>query len=438
VRSRFSAAIAFLLALLATRAPAAGLYQDGAGSRAQAMGGTGTAAGNDPASALFDDPAALSDLTKLMLQLGIDGAAAQGAFHDHSNRDSTMSVAGVTGDAAAVIPAGPVRFAIGINPDIAARTDWRYRDAPGGADGLTSYGVRPDRSEIALLRSAAGISWQALPGLSVGGNIGLLYNENVLETLYVFQRQPVLRTVKTLLKLNTDGYGWNGELGLRCRPISTVALSLAYTSESEIKTHGTATGNAGVQLARLGLGAARPNFKYDAEVDNVFPQQLSAGVAWNPRPSLTLAAQLDWINWASAFTSLPVHLTRGTDPDLNGLVGSNRLNDQIPLHWRDQFVGRLGAEQAFAGHWSVRAGYSYGNDPVPPGTLTPLTAAIFEHTLTGGLGYQTGWLRLDASCQWALPAAGHVQRSSLASGEYDASSTEVSAERFGLSAIVSY
>lgn len=402
------------------------------------MGGTGAAAGNDPASALFDDPAALSDLTKLMLQLGIDGAAAQGAFHDASNRNSTMSVAGETGDAAAVIPAGPLRFAIGINPDIAARTDWRYRDAPGGADGLTSYGVRPDRSEIALLRSAAGVSWQVLPGLSVGGNIGLLYNENVLETPYVFQRQPVLRTVKTLLKLNTDGYGWNGELGLRWRPISTVALSLAYTSESEIKTHGTATGNAGVQLARLGLGAARPDFKYDAQVDNVFPQQLSAGVAWNPRPSLTLAAQFDWINWANAFTSLPVHLTRGTDPDLNGLVGSDRLNDQIPLHWRDQFVGRLGAEQAFAKHWSLRAGYSYSTDPVPPGTLTPLTAAIFEHTLTGGVGYQSGWLRIDASCQWALPAAGHVQRSSLASGEYNASSTEVSDERFGLSAIVTY
>jgi long-chain fatty acid transport protein len=438
VRSNIIAALALLTAFLAARAPAAGLYQDGAGSRAQAMGGTGTAAGNDPASALFDDPAGLSDLTKLMLQLGIDGAAAQGAFHDATNRDSTMAVSGVTGDAAAVIPVGPVRFALGINPDIAARTDWRYRDAPGGADGLTSYGVRPDRSEIALLRSAAGVSWQVLPGLSVGGNLGLLYNENVLETPYVFQTQRVLRTVKTLLKLNTDGYGWNGELGLRWRPISTVALSLAYTSESEIKTHGTATGNAGVQLARLGLGAARPDFQYDAQVDNVFPQQLSAGIAWNPRPSLTLAAQFDWIDWADAFTSLPVHLTRGTDPDLNGLVGSNRLNDRTPLHWRDQFVGRIGVEQTFAKHWSLRAGYSYANDPVPPGTLTPLTAAISENTLTGGIGYQAGWLRLDASCQWQLPAAGHVQRSDLASGEYNASSTETGVERFGLSAIVAY
>ena len=334
--------------------------------------------------------------------------------------------------------AGPVHFGVGVNPDIVLRAPWRYRDAPGGADGRTSYGVQPHESEILLLRSALGVSWDIMPTLSLGANIGLLYNENRLRAPYVFQSQPTLRTAKVLLDLDTDGFGWNAEAGLRWRPIPAVALSLRYTSRSQVETYGRASGNAGVQFANLGLGGARPDFDYDATVTNAFPQQVSTGIAWQAARRTTLSAQFDWINWSGAFDSLGVRLRDGNNTDLNALLGSDRLNDAIPLHWRDGFVGRFGVEQELDAHWTLRAGYAFGNNPVPAGTLTPLTAAINEHTLTAGVGYRRGRYTIDAAYQWAIPATGRVRESDLAAGEYSDSTTRVSIQWLSITTAVAF
>jgi long-chain fatty acid transport protein len=431
---RLAAGARLLLALLLTgvHARAAGLYQDGAGGRAQAMGGSGTAVADDPLSALFDNPAALGGLDRVTVQGALEGAWAQGSFHNSANNDARLSQWGEIGAFAASAPLGPVTLAMGINPDISLRDSWILRDAPGGADGGTSYGVQKNTSEIALLRSALGVGWQVTPAFSLGANVGLLYNKNVLTTPYVFQTQRVLKTAKTLLNLGTEGLGWNGEAGLRWRVAPALNLSLAYTSRSRVDSHGLATGDAGVQFARLGLGAARSAFGYDARVANVFPQQLSAGAAWQARHGLTLSAQVDWIDWSDAFDTLGVHLTHGTDKALNSLVGSSALNDNIPLHWRDQFVERLGAEQILDAHWTVRAGYAYGDDPIPAGTLTPLNAAITEHTLTVGVGYRAGRVTVDAAYQWELPATGRVGHSELAAGEYSNSVTQVNVQWLNL------
>ncbi len=427
-------AAGMLAAWPGTHALGASLYQDGAGARAQAMGGSGTAVADDPLSALFDNPAALGSLDRATLQGSFDGAWAQGTFHNSANHDATLSQWGAIGQLAASIPAGPVVFALGVNPDIALRDTWILRDAPGGADGQTSYGVRQNGSEVELLRSAAGVGWQITPTFSIGGNVGLLYNKNVLQTPYIFQSQRVLKGAKTLLDLQTDGFGWNGEAAVRWQPTRTLSVSLAYTGESRVDSHGTASGNANVQLARLGLGAARPDFSYNARIANVFPQQISGGAAWAVRRGLTLSAQVDWIDWSDSFDVLGVHLTHGNDRDLNGLVGSTSLNDNIPLHWHDQFVERVGGEQKLGSHWSVRAGYAYGNDPVPAGTLTPFNATITEHTLTAGVGYQAGPITIDAAYQWQIPATARVRQSGLEAGEYSNSVTEINVQWFSVTA----
>ncbi len=431
-------AIAVAAALACSSASGASLYQDGAGARAMSLGGAGATVADDPLSALFDNPAALADLRRPVAQLGADGGLVTGSFSNRANRGADLESFGAIGEFALVVPAGPFRFALGINPDIAARVRGHYTDTPGGADGATSYGYCRNESSIVLLRSGFGTSYQILPNLSVGATVGLLYNRNELHTPYVFQSQPVLRTAKTLLDLDSDGLGWNLQGGLRWRPIKPLSLNVVYTSRSRVETHGRAVGNAGVQLANLGLGAAQREFAYDAQVTNDFPQQVSAGAAWDGFPGWTFTAQFDWLNWSDAFDTLPVRLTRGSNADLNSLVGSRRLNDDTPLDWRDQYVGRFGVERTLGEHWAIRAGYSYGNNPVPDGTLTPLTAAITEHLLSAGVGFHRGHFRVDGAYQWHLPAAGHVGRSGLAAGEYSDSVTAISVHAVNVSASVEF
>jgi long-chain fatty acid transport protein len=113
-----------------------------------------------------------------------------------------------------------------------------------------------------------------------------------------------------------------------------------------------------------------------------------------------------------------------------GLLGSagENFNDAIPLNWKSEFVYRAGLQYEVAKNLFLRAGYSYGNSPVPDSTLTPLTAAIMENTITAGVGYQWHDWSVDFAYQFDLPATQHVGTSDLRDGEYSNSSTRVSVQ----------
>ena len=104
------------------------------------------------------------------------------------------------------------------------------------------------------------------------------------------------------------------------------------------------------------------------------------------------------------------------------------IKDNSPLNWSSEFVYRAGLEYAVTENFSLRLGYCYGNSPVPGNTLTPLTAAITEHTLTAGAGYHWGRYHADVAYQYYLPAIQNTGQSSLLSGEYSNSSTRISAQ----------
>jgi len=428
--------VAWLWILLPISLPgASGIYRDGVGARAMALGGADVGQAEGPLSALAANPAGAGWISAPTLDMGFAGAIPGGRFSNTANDRSPMrSDFGALPEAAFGMPLGhgPFGLTVGVYPEAALSADWRYVDAPGGADGKTSYGLQTQRSEILLLRSAVGLGWAVTPQLSIGASLGAVYNQNTLEAPYVFQSQPALKGAKTLLDLDTDGFGVDGQLGVLFRPIQDLQLGLAYRSPCWIDSHGDASGNAGVQFDNLGLAGARPDFHYDAEVDTHFPQVVSGGARWQVHPRWRLLAQVDWINWHDAFDQLPIILTHGNNADLNGVVGSSTLRDEVPLHWKDQWVYRAGVEYTLSEHFSLRTGYSYGRNPVPNDTLTPLTAAITEHLFTAGAGCTFGRFRVDLAYQYDVPNTEHVGTSGLRSGEYSNSQTEVWVHWVGL------
>ncbi len=84
-------------------------------------------------------------------------------------------------------------------------------DAPGVAGA--SYGLQEQKSAILAGRAAAGLGIMVTPRLSFGVTVGADYNTNTLIAPYIFQSQPQLAGLKTLLALRTSGYGWNGSVG---------------------------------------------------------------------------------------------------------------------------------------------------------------------------------------------------------------------------------
>ena len=165
----------------------------------------------------------------------------------------------------------------------------------------------------------------------------------------------------------------------------------------------------------------------------MLPRSVRAGAQWDAAPRMRLSFQGDWVNWGDAFVALPVKLSSGSNAAINSVAGSDALQDSVPLHWKNQAVGRVGFEFFPTESVALRTGYSFSNNPVPSETLTPLTAAIPHNTLAAGCGYVRGRYRIDLAYQAGLKTSASVQKSGLLDGEYDNSRIRVGLQSLSLS-----
>ncbi len=434
-------AILSCLAFYNEASHANGLYRNGVGAQAMSMGGTDTAWADNPLGAMGDNPAGLGFLEAPEFDLGGVGGVTEGSFHkgDISSGALKSSPNGLP-EGAFGMPLGdlPVSVGLSVIPDSFLLADWHYIDPPGGLNGTTTYGYQEDKSEIIVLRSALGAAVKINSQLSFGASLGLIYNENHLHTPYIFQNlsgsDAAFNGAKTMLNLETSGFGWNVESGLIYRATTNLQFGAFYRSEATVNTSGNANGDPSTQF---GQPQGTLPFHYDAEVKNKFPQSASLGVSWKFHPQWRAALQLDWINWGGAFESLPVGLSHGNNATVNSVLGSH-FSDSIPLNWSDEFVYRAGLEYDVTENLALRFGYSYGQSPVPSSTLTPMTAAIMEHTLTAGIGYQWKHIGLDLAYQFDLPVTRNVGANDLRAGEYTDSSTEVAIHTLALTARIKF
>ncbi len=412
---------------------AQGFYWNTAGGRSLAMGGIYVPSSSGVLDALSANPAGLANVTGPETEVSLTGAAVRGSFSNAANSNSPIgSSFGAIPYGAFGMPIGKSRFSFGIGeiPELTSVADWHYRDAPGVAGA--SYGLVQEKSAIVAMRSVAGIGVYISPWLSLGAAFGADYNTNTLEAPYTFQSQPVVKGLKTMLDLHTDGFGYNTSLGAILRPSHKVQFALAWKSRTIIDSTGSATGSLDQQLNALGIAAA-PAFKYSATVHNVLPQSIDLGASWRVSPRWTLAAEGGWINWKDAFHTLPVELRNGTNALVNTLLSSTSLDDGVPLDWKDQFSIRGGFERVLTESVTIRAGFSHANNPVPSSTLSPLTAAMLLNQISCGVSWKRGWVTYNAAYTFNPTTKASVARSALASGEYNNSAVSVGSQAFSLS-----
>jgi long-chain fatty acid transport protein len=269
--------------------------------------------------------------------------------------------------------------------------------------------------------------------LSIGATVGSVFNRNTLQSPYIFQSQPVLAGLKTMLDLHSEGTGWNTSVGVIGQPTDKLQVGASWKSRTVVHSTGTATGDVGAQFAALGVNAPSA-FSYSSAVKCIFPQAVLGDISWRVDPRWLLAFQMDWTNWSDSFVNLPVTLTHGTNATINSLVGSDELLDTVPLRWKDQYGFHAGVERHMSENTALRFGFAHANDPVPASTLTPLTAAIMTNQISTGFAYQPGRSKWEVSYAFRPTQSDSVGMSSLLSGEYNNSTVKVGTQ----SLIVSY
>lgn len=243
-----------LLILLAACLPAQDFYWTTVSARSLGLGGIYVPSRSGVLDALAANPAGLSALGAPAIDANLTSIFARGSFTNSVNHDAPLqSSPGVMPYGAIGTRIGHSRFSVGLGivPDMLSVSQWRYVDAPGVAG--TTYGLQTQRSAIIAVRAVAGASVDLGHAISLGASFGVDYNENRLEAPYIFQSQPVLAGLKTLLDLKTTGTGENFSVGLLANPTRKLKLGASWRSRTVIDSTGRATGNAAQEFAALGL-----------------------------------------------------------------------------------------------------------------------------------------------------------------------------------------
>ena len=426
-----SLVIITLLTFCCSSTQAQDLFTGTKSSASVAVAGADLAAPHGVLGALSSgNPAGLSSVEGRTIEVSGMAIVGHGRYTSPTSTNSHLNpVLGVAPSAAFATTVGNTawRVSLSATPDTSLSADWSYYDAPGTA-GVT-YGYQRNKSSLLNERFAVGFSHPLGKKVQLGGSFGLVYESTTLIAPTIFQNQPVLKGLKTLLTLKTSGIGANGTAGLIYTPTRKLQIGVAYKTPTSLHTTGTADGDLSALLAALGLtGSFRSDFHYTASERNTLPQTLGAGLAWTVAQRTRVYLRGDFINWANSFDHLALEMSNGNNSDLNKLVGASGFIDSVPLNWKNQGIIHVGVESALKGNLIVRGGFVAGNNPVPSSTLTPLTAAITERSIAAGIGYHSGRYKLDAAYQAGLPNTASVGQSILRAGEYNNSQTEISTQ----------
>ena len=437
-------AYAFLCLLLSLsallgQAQAQELYRSSLSSSAQAMGGASIANSAGPLDAMSGNPAGLTLADERTIQAGAVGAWGRGKFTNQTNTNGRLDpFVGLAPFGAFAMPLRRDRWYAGaaITPDTSMSATWHYYDSPGA--GGADYGYQKNHSSLVNVRYAAGLAYAFSPRLSMGATAGIVYNANTLTAPFIFQSQPVLAGLKTLLDMHTTGTGWNGSFGALYAPCASLRFGASYKTRTVTHTSGYALGNLSAQLAALGISGFQQTFHYKAKVDNTLPDVMSLGLFAPLVRHATLSLESDFVHWRPAFRQLVVRLSGGSDNDLNKLVGSSSLEDVIPLHWRNQEFYRAGISLPVTESANLRGGYAFSNDPVPSSTLVPLTAAITKQFVTAGLDYHHRRFGAAMAYEAGLPQTERVGTSQLLSGEYSNSRVDLFLQSLSLTTSLNF
>lgn len=347
------------------------------------MGGTGAGLAAGPAAA-FHSPAGIAWLEGTQIQAGGRLSANGGSFHafgqgeNEFDREAGPSVAPALFATHAI--AENLTGGLSITSPWAIDVEWQRPDSFAGRF-LTSGTQMSSLDASLTLAYRAGERWS----VSIGPDViylrldrDRLAHDPELSALGGGGPIPLARAGYAI---DGTAIGWSA--GVFGRPRPGVSLGASYRSSTEVSLDGlvdfTIVAPEALKALIRGdqtVGEILEETYVDqsARLDVPLPAVLSLGAAWDPVPSVTLAADVQRIGWGEldelAFTPL------GPAPA-----------DPVPLDWQDVWAWRIGAEARRPGGLALRIGYAREESPAPRGGVTPLFPDAEREALSAGAGF---------------------------------------------------
>ena len=144
----------------------------------------------------------------------------------------------------------------------------------------------------------------------------------------------------------------------------------------------------------------------DADAKFRFPQFVMFGYSFRPTPQWNFEADVDWTDWDVLNT---VHLHQQSSADID-----------LPFNWRSSWIFEFGVTRKF--DWKglhASAGYAYSKNSVPNESFNPQVPDSDRHIFTAGFGQTLERVSWDLAYQLSYGPARTIDNDTLADGSYE-------------------
>jgi len=324
---RFSLA---MLALSLCQAGAVGFRLPNQDPEAIARGNAFAATADNP-SAIFYNPAGISQLDGDQLSIGVYAISADLHYH---------SFTGATASSDTSIQEVPQIY-----------YTHKFKDTPFtfGMGFYAPYGLGVKYGEVSPISTIAQeakleyvtanpvISYQVSPTLSVAAGVTINYSDVNLE------RQIGLGPADGF-RFDGNGWGTGFNLGMLWKPVDEWAFGLNYRSPTGVTYEGKSI--------------AFPYAPYSSTKASIdYPQNIVGGISYRPNEKWNFEFDLDWTDWDTV-----------NDATFLGTFGGPQV---FPFRYVSSLMYDFGVTRNLDNGYFVSAGYIFSENSVPSKTLTP-------------------------------------------------------------------
>ena len=443
---------ALVLALGATQVYATGFQlneQSGSGLGNAFAGG---AAATDDASAMWWNPAALSQFQRTQAVAVINIITPSVKFQNDASLPAANQPLGNTGG-----DAGGYNFVPNMYVSVPINAQWTFGLGITVPFGLTTEyddgwigRYQGLKSSIETMNINPALSWKATPQFAVGAGVNfqkikatLTQNANYSGALLTAAAQngitpgsPTFNAIAQVTPgldskatITGDDYAWGWNIGFAWDATPQLRLAASYRSEIKYNVTGnvsfenpTVTLPPGTppQLAgTIGALSAGVNsqalYGRGVSSDITIPQMANFSVLYHVNSKWDVMGDVQYTGWSSI-------------PELRFTTTSPPPLDAVPLNWDDTWKVAIGATYKVSDQWKARFGVAFDQTPVTtdPTIRLPDSDRIWlavgsEYKWNANMKFDAGFSYIFADSPSFNQNQGSTAKNALVNGSYDAS-----------------
>jgi long-chain fatty acid transport protein len=336
----------------------------------------------DNPSAIFYNPAGLTQLTGNHLEAGFYGIyldpqytppGGGNTFHNQDPFGGVPQLYYVHGNEKQT-------FSYGLGIYAPAGLSVRWQDNTG----FRTLGTQGSLEQFAINPVVA---FKLLDTLSIGAGLSANYANLDLRQGILWPGQPYDQ-----FRFQGEGWGLAGNVGLLWQPVEKLSFGASLHTGMKINLEGYTSAYNNVAIPAYNYPAFATST--GAKADFQFPLKAEAGVSYRPTPKWNLEFDVDYTDWNSMGTV--------TIQQAHAFPPLFPQNIPLPLQWESSMYYELGATRYFDNGWHVSGGYIFNQNAVPSAHYNTVVADENRHFFSLGVGRKGKQFDFDVAYQFGF------------------------------------